>query len=66
VAEQSGATMAQVPLRWVLGHPEVTVAISGADTEEQIVENLGALEAPLPPEAVAQLDAASSGLALRV
>jgi aryl-alcohol dehydrogenase-like predicted oxidoreductase len=66
IAEASGATMAQVALRWVLGHPEVTVAISGADTEEQLTENLGALEAPLPAEAVARLDAASAGLALRV
>jgi len=66
VAEQSGATMAQVALRWVLGHSEVTVAISGADTEEQLVENLGAFEAPLPAEAAARLDAASNGLSLRV
>ncbi|HEY3081520.1 MAG TPA: aldo/keto reductase [Chloroflexota bacterium] len=66
VAEQSGATMAQVALCWVLGHPEVTVAISGADTEEQLAENLGALDARLPAEAAARLDAASSGLALRV
>jgi aryl-alcohol dehydrogenase-like predicted oxidoreductase len=66
VAEQSGATMAQVALRWVLSHPEVTVAISGADTEEQLLENLGALDAALPDEAVARLDAASAGLALRV
>jgi aryl-alcohol dehydrogenase-like predicted oxidoreductase len=62
VAESLGATTAQVALQWVLSHPEITVAISGADTEEQIAENVGAVALSLAPDDLARLDAASAGL----
>jgi aryl-alcohol dehydrogenase-like predicted oxidoreductase len=50
VAARSGATVAQVALRWVLSRPEVTVAISGADSDAQMEENLHAVEVEIAPE----------------
>jgi aryl-alcohol dehydrogenase-like predicted oxidoreductase len=62
VAKRIGATPAQVAQAWVLSHPEITVAISGADTEEQMQDNLGSLAIELPAEALAKLNAASHRL----
>jgi aryl-alcohol dehydrogenase-like predicted oxidoreductase len=64
IAARSGATVAQVALKWVLTHPEITVAISGADTAEQITENIGALDVQLSPEDLTRLDEVSQGLAM--
>jgi 1-deoxyxylulose-5-phosphate synthase len=66
VAERCGATVAQVALRWVLSHPEVTVAISGADTADQIAENVGALDIEIPPDDLTRLSQVSAGLDLRL
>ena len=60
VAARHGATMAQVALRWVLSRPEVTVAISGADDDAQMAENLGAVTLDLPADDLAHLDAVSA------
>ncbi|MGH2371472.1 MAG: aldo/keto reductase, partial [Chloroflexota bacterium] len=62
VAQRSGATAAQVALAWVLSRPEVTVAISGADTDAQMDENLGAVDVRLAPEDLDLLDRVSYGL----
>ncbi len=62
VAKRVGATLAQVAQAWVLSHPEITVAISGADTSEQMQDNLGALEIELPEQELAELNAASDRL----
>ena len=43
VANELGVSMPQVAMAWVMSHPEVTVAISGADTVEQITDVAGAL-----------------------
>ncbi|HTO94235.1 MAG TPA: aldo/keto reductase, partial [Bacteroidota bacterium] len=43
----SGATMAQMALRWILMFPEVTCAIPGARRPAQVEDNAGA--ASLPP-----------------
>jgi aryl-alcohol dehydrogenase-like predicted oxidoreductase len=64
VAARSGASVAQVALRWVLAHPEITVAISGADTDAQLEQNLGALDAVLSAEDMRTLDEVSSGLSM--
>lgn len=60
VAARRGATMAQVALRWVLSRPEVTVAISGADDDAQMAENLGAVDLALEADDLAHLDAISA------
>jgi aryl-alcohol dehydrogenase-like predicted oxidoreductase len=62
VAERTGATVAQVALKWVISHPEATCAISGADTDAQMDENLGAVAVELAPEEIARLDEVSGGL----
>jgi aryl-alcohol dehydrogenase-like predicted oxidoreductase len=64
VSARSGASAAQVALRWVLSHPAITVAISGADNENQIEENVGATSAALSPEDLRQLTDASAGLSM--
>jgi aryl-alcohol dehydrogenase-like predicted oxidoreductase len=63
-AERSGVTVAQIALRWVISHPEVTVAISGTDTDAQLDENLGALDAQISPEDYARLNEVSTGLSM--
>jgi aryl-alcohol dehydrogenase-like predicted oxidoreductase len=64
IAERSRATVAQVALKWVLSHPEITVAISGADTDAQVAENLGAVDLKISSDDLAQLDAVSAGLGM--
>ena len=41
LAGELGKTPAQLAVAWVLSHPEVTVAISGSDTIEQLDDTLG-------------------------
>jgi len=64
VANELGKTPAQVAIAWVLSHPEVTCAISGADTIEQFEDVLGGLDWTLPTEARQQLDDASAALSM--
>ncbi|MFN2433595.1 MAG: aldo/keto reductase [Gemmatimonadota bacterium] len=59
VAERRGATHAAVSLAWLLARPEVSTVIVGARTAEQLEQNLRALETPLEPAEIAELDAAS-------
>ena len=43
---KDGRTLAQAALRFLLAHPEVSVAIPGAKTPAQVEENLAASDAP--------------------
>jgi 1-deoxyxylulose-5-phosphate synthase len=62
VAADLGVTMPQVAMAWVMSHPEITVAISGADTVGQVADVAGALELVLSAEVIAKLDAVSYGM----
>lgn len=62
VASEVGATPAQVAQAWVLSHSEVSVSISGADTAEQMADNLGALDLELGTEHIDRLDSVSDRL----
>ena len=59
VAMETGKTVAQVALNWLLQRPTVCNVIVGARTETQLRDNLGAIGWSLSPEQVARLDAAS-------
>jgi aryl-alcohol dehydrogenase-like predicted oxidoreductase len=60
VAEETGKTVPQVALNWLLRRPTVANVIIGARNEEQLRQNLGAIGWTLTPEQVAKLDAASA------
>ena len=59
VAAETGRTVPQVALNWLLQRPTVSSVIVGARNEEQLTQNLGAVGWNLTPEQVARLDAAS-------
>jgi len=59
VAAETGKTIPQIALNWLLQRPTVSTIIIGARNEEQLRQNLGAVGWNLAPEQVAKLDAAS-------
>ena len=59
VATQTGRSVPQIALNWLLRRPTVASVIIGARTEEQLAENLGALGWELTADQAALLDAAS-------
>ncbi|WP_066922254.1 aldo/keto reductase [Methylobacterium sp. CCH5-D2] len=59
VAAETGKSVAQVALNWLLTRPTVCNIVVGARTEEQLKQNLGAIGWSLAPEQIARLDAAS-------
>jgi len=59
-AAETGKTVPQVALNWLLQRPTVSTVIIGARTEEQLKQNLGAVGWKLTPELIAKLDAASA------
>ncbi|MBO8192180.1 aldo/keto reductase [Streptomyces oryzae] len=60
VAEETGRTIPQVALNWLLCRPTVSSVIVGARDEEQLRQNIGAVGWSLTPEQVARLDEASA------
>lgn len=60
VAAETGKTVPQIALNWLLQRPTVSTIIVGARNEEQLRQNLGAVGWNLTPEQVARLDAAST------
>jgi aryl-alcohol dehydrogenase-like predicted oxidoreductase len=59
VAEETGRTVPQIALNWLLQRPTVSSVIIGARNEEQLRQNLGAVGWSLTPGQIAALDAAS-------
>ncbi|WP_131536940.1 aldo/keto reductase [Pedobacter nototheniae] len=59
IAEETGKTVAQVSLNWLLQRPTVSSIIIGARNEEQLKQNLGAVGWNLTTEQIKKLDAAS-------
>lgn len=60
VAEETGKTVAQVALNWVLQRPTVCNVVIGARNEEQLKQNLGAVGWILTTDQIKKLDAASN------
>jgi aryl-alcohol dehydrogenase-like predicted oxidoreductase len=60
IAAETGKTVPQIALNWLLQRPTVSTVIIGARNEAQLTANLGALGWNLTPEQMAKLDAASA------
>jgi aryl-alcohol dehydrogenase-like predicted oxidoreductase len=60
VAKETGKSIPQVALNWLLQRPSVATVIIGARNEEQLRQNIGAAGWKLTPGQIAVLDAAST------
>jgi aryl-alcohol dehydrogenase-like predicted oxidoreductase len=60
VARETGKTVPQIALNWLLQRPTVASVIIGARNEEQLRQNLGAVGWNLTTAQIAKLDAASA------
>lgn len=60
VAAETGKTIPQIALNWLLQRPTVSSVVVGARNEEQLRQNLGAVGWKLSAEQIARLDAASA------
>lgn len=60
VAKETGKSVPQIALNWLLQRPTVSSVIIGARNEDQLRQNLGAVGWSLTPGQVARLDEASS------
>jgi aryl-alcohol dehydrogenase-like predicted oxidoreductase len=60
VADDLGATPAQVALAWQLHHPDITAPIVGASTVDQLEENLAAADVSLSEAQFRRLSAAKT------
>jgi aryl-alcohol dehydrogenase-like predicted oxidoreductase len=60
VAKETGKTVPQIALNWLLQRPTVSSVIIGARDEAQLKQNLGATGWKLTAEQIAKLDAAST------
>lgn len=60
IAAETGKTVPQVALNWLLQRPSVATVIIGARNEEQLHQNLGAVGWNLSPDQIARLDAVSA------
>ncbi|OCJ05179.1 aldo/keto reductase [Rhizobium sp. AC44/96] len=59
IAAETGKTVPQIALNWLIGRPTVASVIIGARNEEQLRQNLGAVGWSLSREQVEKLDRAS-------
>jgi aryl-alcohol dehydrogenase-like predicted oxidoreductase len=59
VAKETGKSVTQVALNWLVQRPSISTVIFGARNEEQLQQNLGAVGWNLSGEHIAKLDAAS-------
>lgn len=61
IADGMGVPLARLALAWILHHPEVTCAITGATSREQMEENLQAADLVLDAAVLAEIDAVLGG-----
>jgi aryl-alcohol dehydrogenase-like predicted oxidoreductase len=60
IAKETGKTVAQIALNWLLQRPTVSTIVIGARNEEQLKQNLDAVGWNLTPAQVSKLDEAST------
>jgi aryl-alcohol dehydrogenase-like predicted oxidoreductase len=58
-AKETGKTVPQVAINWLLQRPTVATVIIGARNADQLRQNLGAVDWKLTPIQLAKLDASS-------
>lgn len=59
IAKETGKTVAQVALNWVVSRPSVSTVVIGARNEAQLKDNLGAVGWSLTPKQIERIDKAS-------
>jgi len=59
IGKQTGKTIPQMAVNWLLRKPTIATVIIGARNEEQLIENIGAIGWALTAEQVTTLDTAS-------
>lgn len=59
IAKETGKTVTQIALNWLLQRPTVCNLVIGARNEEQLQQNLGAIGWNLTQEQVKRLDTVS-------
>jgi aryl-alcohol dehydrogenase-like predicted oxidoreductase len=59
IANETGKTVPQIALNWLLQRPSVANVVIGARNEEQLKQNLGAVGWKLSEDQIARLDAVS-------
>jgi aryl-alcohol dehydrogenase-like predicted oxidoreductase len=60
IAAETGRTVPQIAINWLLQRPTVSSVIIGARNEHQLLDNLGAVGWALTPEQIARLDEVSA------
>src|SRR4029434_3745811 len=60
ISKETGKSVPQIALNWLLQRPTVANVVVGARNEEQLRQNLGAVGWSLTPEQVAKQDTASA------
>ncbi len=60
IAKETGKTVPQIALNWLLQRPTVSTLVIGARNEAQLRDNLGAVGWALTPEQMSRLDAVSA------
>ncbi|WP_317174318.1 aldo/keto reductase [Aegicerativicinus sediminis] len=56
IADEHEVTLAQLVLRWTVEQPGITVALAGARNSKQAKENAEAMDIPLHPDQLKQID----------
>ena len=56
ISQETGYTIPQIAIAWILSKPEVSSVITGSDTQQQVEENVASLKAEIPPETLENLD----------
>ena len=60
IAEETGATLAQIALAWLAAQPSITAPIASATSVEQLEELLPAMDLALTADQIDKLDAAGA------
>ncbi|MCQ8784143.1 aldo/keto reductase [Mangrovibrevibacter kandeliae] len=60
IADETGHSVPQLALAWLLARPTVSTVVMGARNETQLRDNLGALDVRLTPEQMTRLDRVSA------